>query len=960
MKISYPKYLIISIIVYILIFAKSFSQSIEPQMVILKFRENSSLAKKWSSGLRNINIEDLLFLLGEHHSEPYISDELLKSVQKYFQYNEPTSITNEPNQIVNNLSRICVIHYTKNIDPKIVARKLSSNPDIEYAEPAPKHFLLSDPNDTYFSEQYYLQKIRVIEAWDSLKSSGEILVGIIDTGVDYLHEDLAPNIYINPGESGTDANGKEKKSNGIDDDNNGFIDDWHGWDFASKDSINGQDNNPAPGNPHGTHLSGTVAAVTNNNKGIAGVALNTKILPVKVGDDDPNGKSVSNAYPGILYAATMGAKVINCSWGGSSKSQAEQDVITTVLNLGSVVIAAAGNSSDQSTIYPGGYNGALSVGATNQLDQRAYFSNYGNIGVTAPGVNIFATIPGSDYQSMDGTSMSTPVTSGVASLVRQQFPNFTPLQVIEQIKATADNIDSLNPFFAKKLGKGRINALRAITERNTKSLLIIDKKIIDEDNDNALNGDEKVTISLNIKNVLSPLKKVWVKIKSNSSIKPLFTKDSLWLGDLATGQEVLNNTAFLFTVPNWSTVDYPLTLEIDFVDEDGWTTYELLNLLLKPSYLTLKENNIAVTVNSRGNYAFDDYSDNLRGDGFKYKNSPSVLFEGALMIASSPAKISNCARGVFEGTEDDGFTARTNITKKQLNSIMTTAVAEFFDKHDNTAVGVDVIQTVYQNKRADKNDYIVIDYMLKNTSGKDIDTIYTGMYFDWDIGPNGAKDKVVFDDEGKFGYAYNTVDDSLPKIGVALLSNQKLNYFAIDNDGTGGANPGVYGGYSWDEKWQTLSSGIGRKESNITDASQVISAGPFSLKDKDTTHVKFIIGSSLSLKTLKDIIEFAKDATIDYVPEESKQYDDLFMEIFPNPAVADFVTISYSTQKAGVVQLEVYDLLGRKLSENKLESHGIGSKSSFRLPIVNYQSGKYVIVLKEGLNSKAVTMSILK
>ena len=287
---------------------------------------------------------------------------------------------------------------------------LSLSDKFEDAEPNYIVKALKTPNDSRFNELWAMENagqtggkpdadIDAPQAWDISTGSKEVIVAVIDTGVDYTHEDLAGNMWTNPGEI---------PDNGIDDDSNGFVDDYYGWDFAY------DDNDPMDGDSHGTHVSGTIGGVGNNGKGIAGVSWNTHIMAVKFLDDEGSGYN-SDAIDAINYATTMGADIMSNSWGGGGYSSALEAAIQAADDAGILFVAAAGNdaeNTDQYPFYPSGYDipNVMSIAATDQNDTLADFSNYGTstVDIGAPGVNILSSVPGNRYAPYSGTSMAVP------------------------------------------------------------------------------------------------------------------------------------------------------------------------------------------------------------------------------------------------------------------------------------------------------------------------------------------------------------------------------------------------------------------------------------------------------------------------------------------------------------------------------------------------------------------------
>ncbi len=401
-------------------------------------------------------------------------------------------------------------------------QELRSDPSIEYAEPN-YIYAMSDfiPNDPSFASQGHLTTIQAQKAWDITKGDTTVVIGIVDSGTDYNHVDLAANIWTNPGETGTDGLGHDKRTNGIDDDGNGFVDDWRGWDFVGASTAGPQDNDPHPknGSTHGTHTAGIASAATNNGIGIASIGFKSKLMITKHGIDTPGDNGIYSGSLGILYCINNGANIVSCSWGGSGSSSFDQDVVKYGLQKNVLVIAASGNGGadqigDDNELFPNfpsNYVGVLSVGATNNSDKITSYSNYAIppiVGVFAPGDNILSTIVGSVYGNLSGTSMSTPLVSGLASLVKAKNPSWTPAQIIFQLCGTADNIDALNPTRAGKLGYGRINAYRALTETPAPLAPRLSLASITVDDATGGNNNKKLDPGENVKIVVG-LQNAW-------------------------------------------------------------------------------------------------------------------------------------------------------------------------------------------------------------------------------------------------------------------------------------------------------------------------------------------------------------------------------------------------------------------------------------------------------------------
>ena len=346
--------------------------------------------------------------------------------------------------------------------------RLAHHPDVESVELNYRVTAAQIPNDPRFSEQWSLHNIGQTggtfdadidapEAWDLTTGTNRVVVAVIDTGVDYTHEDLRNNMWVNT---------REIPGNGIDDDGNGYVDDVYGYDFFNNDS------DPSDDFGHGTHVAGIIAAGGNNGVGITGVNWSAKIMAVKFIGANGYGYT-SDAVRAIHYATIMGAKVMNNSWGGGGYSQALFDAITEANAAGVLFVAAASNegiNTDFNPVFPAGYDipNVVSVTATDHNDNKPAWANYGTASVDlgAPGVNILSTVPRgpcaycdtTGYSRMSGTSMAAPHVAGVAALVLSQT-NLSPAELKQRLIDSADRLPSLTDLTACG---SRLNADRAV------------------------------------------------------------------------------------------------------------------------------------------------------------------------------------------------------------------------------------------------------------------------------------------------------------------------------------------------------------------------------------------------------------------------------------------------------------------------------------------------------------------
>lgn len=320
---------------------------------------------------------------------------------------------------------------------------------IEYVEKVPLIKPTLVPNDPDYSKLWHLDKIGAPAAWNQFSTGGTAVIAIIDDALDRTHPDLAPNLWVNPGEIA---------GNGIDDDGNGYVDDVNGWDLASNDN---DPNPPTTAFRHGTHVAGIASAATNNGTGVAGIGFSCKLMVIKA---TATQNVITHGYQGLIYAADNGADIINCSWGGTASSITAQNIINYALARGCIVVAASGNDNTSIPFYPASYQGVVSVASTKADDVKSGFSNYGStITISAPGSNIYSTLPGGAYGYLSGTSMASPLVAGLLGLMRSFHPGMPNADLINCLKSTATSIDALNPTYSGQLGVGRIDAAAAMT-----------------------------------------------------------------------------------------------------------------------------------------------------------------------------------------------------------------------------------------------------------------------------------------------------------------------------------------------------------------------------------------------------------------------------------------------------------------------------------------------------------------
>ncbi len=350
---------------------------------------------------------------------------------------------------------------------------------------APQRYrALLTPNDTFYSSQWHLSKVNALPAWNNTIGDESVVVAVIDTGFGLNHEDLDEKWAIDSGEFGPTANEGnapnctsrslvlDKSCNNLDDDGNGYKDDYKGWDFS------GSDNSPQAGEvtpadtsaTHATFVAGLVAAESSNAQGVSGVSWGSKVLPIQALSDTGDGDTVAVALA-INYAVRQGVEVINMSLGSDGDDPLVAEQVQAAIDAGVVVVAAAGNDGWAQLSYPANYPGVIAVGATDSSDNRASFSNYSsNLALVAPGTSSICSTAWTAAQPIDryvcgysGTSFSSPIVAGAAALLISQNSTLTPAQVKTALTSTATKVAGMaGQNFTTRYGYGRLNTYEAL------------------------------------------------------------------------------------------------------------------------------------------------------------------------------------------------------------------------------------------------------------------------------------------------------------------------------------------------------------------------------------------------------------------------------------------------------------------------------------------------------------------
>jgi hypothetical protein len=754
------------------------------------------------------------------------------------------------------LSLIYELSYAVDLSVNDVIRKIKKLKISEYVEPYFIPQLAYTPNDTIFSSQYYISLIQANNAWDINKGDTNIVVGITDTGWEPTHPDLLPNVKINYNDP----------INGTDDDGDGFTDNYMGWDLGSND-------NDATFESafHGVSVTGLAAATPDNTAGIAGVGFNTKFLPVKISNSVG---VLTQAYQGIVYAADHGCFVINCSWGSFSYSQFGQDVIDyATINKGCLVIGAVGNDNLETTFYPAGYKGVLSVANSNQSDLKSASSNYGYyVDVSAPGEGLWTTYPNGSFGLNGGTSMAAPIVAGGAALLKAQFPGYNNFQIAALLQTTADDLNPNNPTYFDKIGSGRINLFTGVSATAPKFAALINHTVIDNNDNNFLQGDT-LLIETFFENYLDPIGATTVTITTTSPFVSI-VDGTTTLSAMGT-MGLASNSADKFKVEvlSGAAVNEAVVFKAVITD-GGYSNNEYFTVVLNPDYINLAENQVATTITSNGRIGFADASNNF-GLGFEY-DGDQLLYEAGLMIGRSSSRVSDGVRG--EAGQDDDFTSQQHVGFYPPYVSALDLYGNFGDYLETNSVNVFVKQFSYAYT-GDK--YIIVVYNISNVGLLPITNVHAGIFADWDIDVAGAN-KSGYDAARKLGYIQSLGSDTI-YAGIKLLSADAANNYSLDLDGTGGVSANG-GGFTTSEKFTTLTTARNTAGGTAgADVAHVVSANGFNLNGGEGKTIAFAI---LAGDSLLDLQNSADAAQIRYDADALTVEEDIMVKsvsVYPNP-----------------------------------------------------------------------------
>ena len=858
-------------------------------------------------------------------------------VEKMFPLHKaPARAFNEWGAPMEDISLIYTIHYTGAMPLNMAIGKLYRLGYFEYAQPyyIPKVcFTPNDPQATSSTSTgcWYLYKINAASTsgtsgWDISTGSSTITIGIVDTGTEFTNNDLQNKVQFNTADP----------LSGGDDDGDGFANNYRGWDVAMND------NDPTwQGNQHGVHVSGCAAAELNNSIKVAGSGGNCRFLPVKIADATG---TLTASYQGITYAADHGCDVINCSWGGTGGGPFEQSVIDySTNNCDALVVAAAGNNSLDEAFYPAALDKVLSVASTNSTDGKSGFSNYNyTVDICSPGSNILSTYPTNSTTMQSGTSMASPVCAGALAIVRSYYPSYNGLQAAERLKQTADVVNA-NTSYPNKMGTGRVNLYRALTDPASISVAYMNR-VLTDNNDEVLVIGDTVRITGDFMNYLGPTSNLQATLSVVTPGGYVTVLDGSTNPGVIATMASANHNADPFTVKinPAAPLNQTITLKVTLTD-GSWTSDQYFDIVVNVDYINVAINQVSTSITSKGLIGYNNQAAPFQGLGFMY-NGSSLMYESSFMVGTS-SNVRDMARGA--AAPDVDLQSQVTVQENVPATVSDMDCEGYFtDGASSPTLPVQVHHSSYAWTAAPNDKFVIVKYVIKNTGASTLTGLYAGIFTDWDIdAATYGSNKGDVDNTNRMGYCYYTGANGIYG-GVKLLSSGPFNHYAIDNTNGGSGGVNMYDGYDNSEKYTTLSTAraqSGTASGTGNDVANVVSSGPFTLTAGDSVVVGFAL---IAGDNLADIQASAVEAqnmwntnvltTTTIVGDNTAN-----VAVYPNPANAS-TEIGYTLAEQSFVDIRLQDVAGRDVA---VISQGGQAAGTYRESIstADLPEGVYII-----------------
>jgi serine protease len=831
--------------------------SIVPGMLIVKLKpEYRHYSNNLSALLKHP-------LLSEHFKKHRV-----QKFEKLFPHSKtPAEGLNKYHKKRTDISLMHAIVFNPETPVTEMIKTLMASGLVEYAEPQYIEGLMYLPNDPLSQPDsigyLQLERINAYKAWDIEKGDPNVVIGVIDTGTELTHPDLINNVKYNTADP----------IDGLDNDGDGYTDNYHGWDLGMND------NDPTwQVNTHGIRVQGACSATPENNFGIAGTGFNCKCIPIKITNSSG---SLTVPYQGIIYAADHGVKVMNVSWGGyGAYSQASQDIVNyAALDNDVLVVAAGGNSEGELDFYPASYDNVLSATGLDTIyspaldtivEIRKTFPLFPGAGMSYSfNVDVasietgFSTNSGGVINAFGASSFCSPTAAGAGALVRSRYPLLSGLQVAQLLRVTGvilDTFDVTRPESRYKTGR-KLDMYAALTNTTTPAVRMESYSLSSKFGTTNFFSGDTVTITSDFFNYLSPTNNLSIKMMCINGYGTMLDSISV-LGNIDS-LDIKNNTSDPFKIVINQNAGPGQLIELVMIMTDPATNYydyQGFKISVNPSTLSLDTNKIKTTITSAGRIGYNTFSA-TEGLGVSYLNN-DLLYESGFMIGTSTTKVSDCVRNTVSA--DDEFKPVKTVRYADPSSKDMEAISVFNDSLATSIIGVKIKQRSYEWKNTPNDKFAILEYEITNQSATTYDSIFAGIFADWDIF-SYADNRADWDDQHQLAYTFCT-QGGTKVAGIALLTDNAASCFSMDNSPMGGNNINPNDGFTTSEKFNTMARGVFRKQAGMSgygnDVSQVVAARITNFAPGDSETVAFAI---IAADNITELITYAQNARDKFV-----------------------------------------------------------------------------------------------
>lgn len=818
---------------------------------------------------------------------------------------------------------------------------------------------ITPPNDPRYTNQRHLTRIQAPLAWEYFLGNGSVPVFILDSGIDYLHPDLIPSLYHNP---------NEIAFNGLDDDQNGLIDDTIGYDFVTVDpgqTDNGDgyppDNDVMDCAAHGTGVAGVAGAATNNGIGIAAINWKARIYSIRIAYSYQGSLDAleSDVISGIEYALQMKAKVINFSYGGYAKTPALHAAIQKAVQNGALFVTSAGNEFTETKYFPSAYPEAIAVTGLYSNDMNASYVYGSWVDLAAPS-EMLTTKPGGDrYETTSGTSISAPLISAALAYLWEYRPQYSAAQIRNLLYQTADNIDDLNPALRHKMGYGRLNIGRAVQLADSSCLIELDSvELSSLNHDQPILPGQNVTLSFKLINSGTVLPSTQLKLTFPlHSAYMVASVDQFSLPILTSGQS-WQSPAINLTLSSALPFESELFFQLEF-SSDSQTLGHLNQVLqpkVNPLFYTLQAGDLQCSFSSIGlmghndidfSHKYHPYSEYYLGEGLLYKNFPDICFTSSFWFGGSNTSvydgtIKNTIKQLSDWVVYAPFTIDT--LPSGLISLQTIFSSDTSNQH------IRVSQTIYYQP---DSSFFLLHYTILNNTLQHVESPRYGMFWELDMIDYNQNQVMLDTSCGLLIQKY--LGDLFT--GIACLQGSSTRYKSIKD----------YFGLSLGDTQKYRYLDTTNLHQDTGDMAILISNGSPNnrlevyTQQPDSLESWYFLSVAESLDLVYQRLESAKSMykllQTGIPSQESLPALVPIVDFYPNPAGRQ-ITIRYQLLHPGPYQLQVSNLLGQLLWNTSLDLTQPSGKIPLLIP--SFPNGLYLIKLQQKSQTYVKKMLILK